>query len=197
MNIPPVGPSSSHQIAEDEGELDRPEEGFGVFDLVYQSEDPSGDIGDPALSKAELSSIGTSSQAEMGLKRKLLTLLLQLLEGQPGKDTQGTPQPDAPSPPPRPPIIQTKSSSTKSQPQSLRPELPASSQTARPPRLEGADSKRKRSPKGKEVTDGGKSQPFKEKDEVPRTKQLKIGHQGKGKETKVQSSQGKGKGIEA
>ena len=73
VNIPPVGPSSSHQVAEDEGELDRPEEGFGVFDLVYQSEDPSGDIGDPALSEAELSSIGTSSQAEMGLKRKPLT----------------------------------------------------------------------------------------------------------------------------
>ena len=100
MNIPPVGPSSSHQITEDEGELDRPEEGFGVFDLVYQSEDPSGDIGDPALSEAELSSIGTSSQAEMGLKRKPLTPLLQLLDGQPGKDTQEMPQPDAPPPPP-------------------------------------------------------------------------------------------------
>ena len=97
VNIPPVGPSSSHQVAEDEGELDRPEEGFGVFDLVHQSEDPSGDIGDPALSEAELSSIGTFSQAEMGLKRKPPTPLLQLLEGQPGKDTQGTPQPEDPS----------------------------------------------------------------------------------------------------
>ena len=81
VNIPPVGPSSSHQVAEDEGELDRPEEGFGVFDLVHQSEDPFGDIGDPALSEAELSSIGTFSQAEMGLKRKPPTPLLQLLEG--------------------------------------------------------------------------------------------------------------------
>ena len=45
--------------------------------------------------------------------------------------------------------------------------------------------------------DGGKSQPSKEKEEAPRTKQLKIGHQSKGKETEVQSSQGKGKGIEA
>ena len=90
-NIPQEGPSSSHQVAEDEGEPDRLEEGFGVFDLVYQSEDPPGDIGDPALSKAELSSIGTSSQAEMGLKRIPLTPLLQLLEGQPGKDTQETP----------------------------------------------------------------------------------------------------------
>ena len=106
----------SHQVEEDEGELDRPEEGFGVFDLVHQSEDLFGDIDDSALSKAELSSIGTSSQAEMGLKRKPLTPLLQLLEGQPRKDTQGTPQLDAPSPPPRPQIIQTRSSSTKSQP---------------------------------------------------------------------------------
>ena len=163
VNIPQVGPSSFHQAVEDEGGSDQPEEGFGVFDLVYQFEDPSGDIGDPALSEAELSSIGTSFQAEMGLKRKPLTPLLQLLEGQPGKDTQGTPQPDAPSLPPWPPTIQTRSSSTKSQPQSPHPELPASSQPARPPRPEGADSKRKRSPKGKEVTDGGKSQPSKEK----------------------------------
>ena len=182
VNIPPVGPSSSHQVAGDEGELVRPEEGFGVFDLVHQSEDPSGDIGDPALSEAELSSIGTSSQVEMGLKRKPPTPLLQLLEGQPGNDTQGTPQPEAPSPPPRPQIIQTRSSSTKSQPQSPRPELPASSQPARPPRPEGTDSKRKRCPKGKEVMDGGKSQPSKEKEEAPRTKQLKIGHQSKDKE---------------
>ena len=90
-NIPPVGPSSSHQVAEDEGELDQAEEGFGVFDLANQSEDPSGDIGDPALSEAELSSVGTSSQAEMGLKRKPPTTLLELLEGQLGKGTQGTP----------------------------------------------------------------------------------------------------------
>ena len=97
-----------------EGELDRPEEGFGVFDLVHQSEDPSRDIGDPNLPEAELSLTGTSSQTEMGLKRKPLTPLLQLLEGQPGKDTQGTPQPNAPSPPPRPQIVQTRLSSTKS-----------------------------------------------------------------------------------
>ena len=90
-NIPQAGPSSSHQVVEDEGELDRPEESFGVFDLALQSEDSFGDIGDPALSEAKLLSVGTSSQAEMGLKRKPLTPLLQLLEGQPGKDTQETP----------------------------------------------------------------------------------------------------------
>ena len=69
-SIPLVDLSSSHQVAEDEGELDQPEEGFGVFDLANQSEDPPGDIRDPALSEAELSSVGTSSQAEMGLKKK-------------------------------------------------------------------------------------------------------------------------------
>ena len=75
-NIPLVGPSSSYQAIEDEGEPDQPEEGFGVFDLVYQSKDPPGDLGDPALSEAELSLIGTSSQAEMGVKRIPLTPLL-------------------------------------------------------------------------------------------------------------------------
>ena len=59
--IPLVDLSSSHQGAEDEGKLDQSEEGFGVFDLADQSEDPSGDIGDPALSEVELLSVGTSS----------------------------------------------------------------------------------------------------------------------------------------
>ena len=45
--------------------------------------------------------------------------------------------------------------------------------------------------------DGGKSQSSKEREEAPCTKQLKIGHQSKGKETEAQSFQGKGKGIEA
>ena len=100
--IPLVDLSSSHPAAEDEGELDRSEEGFGVFDLTDQSEDPSGDIDDPTLSEAELSSVGTSSQAEMGLKRKPPTSLFDLLKGQPGKGAQGTPQSNAPSPPPQP-----------------------------------------------------------------------------------------------
>ncbi|XP_030925099.1 bromodomain-containing protein 4-like [Quercus lobata] len=133
----------------------------------------------------------------MGLKRMPSTPLLELLEGQPGKDTPGMPQPNTPSPPPQPQIIQTRSSSSKSQPQPPRPKLPSSPPPALPPRPESTDSKRKRSPKGKETVDGGKSQPSKERDEAPRTKQLKIGHQSKGKETEVQPSQGKGKGIEA
>ena len=95
-----MGPSSSHQALESKGELNQPEEGFGVFDLSDEFEDPSGDIGDPALSEVELLLIGTSTQAEMGLKRKPTTSLLELLEGLPGKGTQGTSQPKVPSLPP-------------------------------------------------------------------------------------------------
>ena len=133
-SIPLVDLSSSHQVAEDEGELDQHEEGFGVFNLANQSEDPPSDIGDPALSEAELSSVGTSSQAEIGLKRKPPTSLIELLEGQPRKGAQGTLQSNAPSPPPQPQTTQTRSSSTKSQPQSPRLKLPAPSQPALPPR---------------------------------------------------------------
>ena len=114
--IPLVGSSSSHQAAEDEGDLGLSEEGFEVFDEADPSEDPSGDPGDPNLSKAELLSVGTSSRAEKGHKRKPLTSLFDLIEGQPGKDAQGKPQSSVPTPPPQPQPIQTRSSSTKSQP---------------------------------------------------------------------------------
>ena len=59
--IPLVGSSSSHHAAEDEGNLGLSEEGFGAFEQVDPSEDPSGDLGDPNLSEAELLSVGTSS----------------------------------------------------------------------------------------------------------------------------------------
>ena len=87
--IPLVGSSLSHQAAEDEGDLGLSEEGFGVFDQADPSEDPSDDLGDPDLSKAELLLVGTSSRAEMGLKRKPPTSLFDLIEGQSGKGAQG------------------------------------------------------------------------------------------------------------
>ena len=89
--IPLVDLSPSPQAAEGEGELDLSVEGFGAFEQADPSEDPFGDLGDPALFEVKLSLVGTSSRAEMGLKRKPLTSLLDLLEGQPGKGTQGTP----------------------------------------------------------------------------------------------------------
>ena len=90
--------SPSHQAAEDEGELVQSKEGFGVFDQADPSEDPSGDLGDPTLSEVELLSVGTSSRAEMGLKRKPPTSLFDLIEGQSGKGAQGRPQSNAPPP---------------------------------------------------------------------------------------------------
>ena len=43
------------------GELGLSEEEFGAFDQVDPFEDPSDDLGDPALFEAELSSVCTSS----------------------------------------------------------------------------------------------------------------------------------------
>ncbi|XP_050281435.1 dynactin, 150 kDa isoform-like [Quercus robur] len=183
--------------AEDEVNLGLSDEGFGAFDQTDPSEDPSGDLGDPDLSETELLSVEISSRAEMGLKRKPPTSLFDLIEGQSGKGAQGKPQSNAPFPPPQPQPVQTRSSSTKSQPQSPRPKL-LTPQSALPPRPEPADSKRKRSPKGKEPMVGGKSQSSQERDEAQRAqKQLKIGHQSKGKGIETQSAQRKGKGIEA
>ncbi|XP_050281510.1 uncharacterized protein LOC126722394 [Quercus robur] len=187
--IPLVGSSPSHQVAEDEGDLGLSEEGFGVFDQANPSEDPSSDLGNPNLSEAELLSIGTSSRAEIGVKRKPSTSLFDLLEGQPRKGVQGRSQSSAPTPPPQPQPVQTRSSPSRSQSQSLRPKLPAPPQSTLPPRLEPTDPKRKRSSKGKEPMDGGKSHSSREEDEAPRAqKQLKIGHQGQGKGVDAQSA---------
>ena len=91
-----AGFSSSHQVVEAEGvkveseeqvtELDQSEDEFGVFDQVNLSEDL----------------LGTSSQAEMGFKRKPPTRLLDLIRGQPRKDAPRKSQPKLPLPPPKP-----------------------------------------------------------------------------------------------
>ena len=82
-----AGSSSSQQAtkaeevrAKGEGqvaELDQTEDEFGVFNQVNLPEDPSDDLGDPSLTEADLQ--GTSSQAEMGFKRKPSTNLLDLI----------------------------------------------------------------------------------------------------------------------
>ena len=73
-----VGSSSSQQTVEAEevgaegeeqvAELGQSEDEFGAFDQFDLSEDPSGDLGDPSLTEADHQE--TSSQAEMGFKRK-------------------------------------------------------------------------------------------------------------------------------
>ena len=92
-----ASPSSSQQAAEAEevrvegekqvAELGQFEDEFGIFDQVDPSEDPSSDLGDPSLTEVDLQ--GTSSKVEMGFKRKPPTSLLDLIEGQLGKDVPG------------------------------------------------------------------------------------------------------------
>ena len=106
-----ASPSSSHQVVEAKGgrveseeqvaDLGQSEDEFGVFDQTSLSEDPSSDLGYPSLIEADLLSTGTSSQAEMGFKRKPPTSLLDLIEGQSGKDAPGMPQSKLLPPPPK------------------------------------------------------------------------------------------------
>ena len=81
--------SSAQQAAEtEEGgvegeeqviELDQSKDEFSAFDQFDPSEGPSGDLGNPSLTEADLQ--GTSSQADMGFKRKPSASLHDLLEG--------------------------------------------------------------------------------------------------------------------
>ena len=80
--------------------MDQSEDEFDTFEQLDPSEDPFGDIGDPNLSEADLQ--GTSSQADMGFKRKPSTSLHDLLEGQLGKDVLEKSQPKLPFPPSKP-----------------------------------------------------------------------------------------------
>ena len=78
-------------------ELDQSKDEFSAFDQFDPFEGLSGDLGDPSLMEADLQ--GTSSQTDMGFKRKPSASLQDLLEGQPGKDVSGRSQPKLPSPP--------------------------------------------------------------------------------------------------
>ena len=84
----PGGSSAQQAVKTEEGrdegeeqviELDQSEDEFGAFKQLDPSGDPFGDIGDPNLSEADLQ--GTSSQADMGFKRKPSANLRDLLEG--------------------------------------------------------------------------------------------------------------------
>ena len=103
----------------------------------------------------------------MGFKRKPSTSLLDLIEGQPGKDVSGKSQPKLPPPLP----LQTRSSFALTPLAKL------------PPPIQPVDPKRKRSAKRKEPMDGGRSCTSQEEDEGQRaSKQLRIAPQGQEKE---------------
>ena len=136
--------------------------------------DPFGDIGYRNLPEVDFQ--GTSLQIDMGFKRKPSASLRDLLEGQPEKDAPGKSQPKFPPPPlSKPEHPQTRSSSS----QPLLAKLP--------PAVQPADPKRKRSAKGKEPMDGGKSRALHEEDESRRaSKQLRVASSGQEKEVDVQ-----------
>ena len=178
------GESSAQRAAEtEEGkdkvqeqviELDQSEDEFGAFEQLDTPEYPFGDTADQTLPEADFQ--GTSSQTDMGFKRKPSASLRDLLEGQPGKDASGKSQPKLPPPPPsKPKHPQTKSLFAQPPPAKL------------PPAVQPADPKRKRSTKGKEPMDGGKSRSSHEEDEGWRvSKQLKIVSSGQEREVDVQ-----------
>ena len=111
----------------------------------------------------------------MGFKRKPSASLRDLLEGQPGKDAPGKSQPKFPPPPlSKPEHPQTRSSSAQPPPAKL------------PPTVQPVDPKRKRSAKGKEPMDGGRSRASHEEDEGRwASKQLRVASQGQEKEVDV------------
>ena len=112
----------------------------------------------------------------MGFKRKPSASLRDLLEGQPRKDVVGKSQPKLPPPPPsKPEHPQTRSSS-------VQPPLAKLAPTVQP-----ADPKRKRSAKGKEPMDGGKSYALHKEDKGRRaSKQFRVASSGQEKEVDVQ-----------
>ena len=77
--------------------MNQSEDEFGAFDQFNLSEDPFGDLGDPSLTEVDLQ--GTSSQVDMGFKRKPSASLLDLIESQLRKDVPGKSQPKLPPPP--------------------------------------------------------------------------------------------------
>ena len=108
----PEGPSAPQAAETEEGrdegeeqviELDQSEDKCGAFDHLDPSEAPLGDIGDPNLVEEDLQ--WTFSQADMGFKRKPSASLLNLFEGQSGKDVPGKSQPKLPLPPDRKSVV--------------------------------------------------------------------------------------------
>ncbi|XP_023905036.2 uncharacterized protein LOC112016784 [Quercus suber] len=139
------------------------EDDFDVFEQVHQFEEPSGDLGDPRLTEADLLASETSSRLKMGYKKKAQPSLLDLIEGQPGKS-----KPKLPPRSPKTRPAQTRSAST----QSRLPPPPL--QTNPPSRHEPADPKQNKD-KGKRHLED-KFGPTWEGDDTRRpSKQLRIG----------------------
>ena len=97
--VPLVGSSSSHPVVKEGEEGTEKEEGFvelslsedefELFNRAQLSEDPSGDLDDPNYTEEDFPSAETPFEEVMGIQRRSKTSLLDLIESQPEKETQG------------------------------------------------------------------------------------------------------------
>ena len=175
--VPLVSPSSSHPVVKERDgkakkkeevvKLGSSEDEFEVFNQAQSSESPFGDLSDLNCTKADFLFSETPFEEDMGIQRKQKISLLDLIESQLGKETQGR---AAQSKPPSPSQSKLPPTSSKLPSPPLRPTLS--------PRTEPSDPKRKRESKGKEVIKIEKSHPTPEDEAQRAAKQQKVGHRG-------------------
>ena len=94
-----VGSSSFRPVVEEEDkrakkeeevvELGLSEDKFEVFNRAQSSKGPFGDLGDQNCIEADFSFSETPLEEDMGIQRKQKSSLLDLIESQPGRETQG------------------------------------------------------------------------------------------------------------
>ena len=175
--IPLVGSSSSRPVVEegeektDEAEeiveVGSSEDEFEVFNRAQSSKDPSGDLGDPSYTEEDFPSVENLFEADMGIQMRQSSSLLELIESQPGKGTQGK-------------AVQSK---TPPPSQSKLPLAPSKLPSPPPksnisPRPQPSDPKHKRESKVKEVVEAERSRPTSEEDSQRAAKQQKVEHIG-------------------
>ena len=175
--VPLVSPSSSRPVVEERDEkakkkekvikLGSSKDEFEVFNQAQSSESPFGDLSDLNCTEADFLFSETPFEEDMGIQRKQKISLLDLIESQLGKETQGR---AAQSKPPSPSQSKLPPTSSKLPSPPLRPTLS--------PRTEPSDPKRKRESKGKEVIKIEKSHPIPEDEAQRAAKQQKVGHRG-------------------
>ena len=97
--IPLVGSSSFRPVVEEEDkrakkeeevvELGLSEDEFEVFNRAQSSKGPFGDLGDQNCTEVDFSFSESPLEEDMGIQRKQKSSLLDLIESQPGRETQG------------------------------------------------------------------------------------------------------------
>ena len=137
--VPLVGSSSSHPMVEEEDEkiekeekvveLGSSEDEFEVFNRAQSYEGPFGDLGDLNCTEANFSFSETPLEEDMGIQRKQKSSLLDLIESQPRRETQGRP---VQSKPPSPSQSKLPHTPSKLPPPPSKPTLPPRTELSDP-----------------------------------------------------------------